>query len=600
MKKLPLAIFALALFTSPIWFQGSLSQTNAYPTFANTLQNYKIYSDGECNVPNITRDGTTYTLKGNIEGDITIERNGIVLDGAGFTLKGKGNSTGIALYDKNNVTIKNINVENFEIGILVGHYRDPDAFLWYDPNPNRSTNCTVDNCQVSNNTKGISIDGGIECRITGNQVTNNEKGITFFGSENIFRNNQMKNNTVNFEDMTYEKSDIDSSNTINGKPIYYIVNQQNITVPADASMIHLEGCSNIVVPNLDIKYTYKAISLFNSSNCKIYGNTLVENEIGISLRNSTNNLIIGNKLLNNTNDAIEQFDSENTTIANNLIKGNGGGIDSSGYNVVGSRNAIISSNQIIANSGCGIQAGTDCNITGNYIEGNGQYGVYFWDMSNSIVSKNNMTQNRDCGLCFRNGINVTITGNDISKNKIGIAMGMGDLSWCTTTENNFAQNTNFAIIIYSDIKDSSFYLNNFIDNNNGSIQVSIKGRFVWKGDEGYNESSTVFPQYAASYNAWDNGSIGNFWSDNNSTAQGAAYKIADRNIDHYPIFSPNEFSAIEFPSTEVPQGLSGTTQRQETESESFPTILVTAVALSVAVVAGLLIYQKKHKKLKSS
>ena len=117
-------------------------------------------------------------------------------------------------------------------------------------------------------------------------------------------------------------------------------------------------------------------------------------------------------------------------------------------------------------------------------------------------------------------------------------MGVGELSRCTTTENNLAQNTNFAIITYSDIKDSSFYLNNFIDNNNGSVQVSIKGRFVWKGDEGYNETSNVFPQYAASYNAWDNSSVGNFWSDNNSTAEGVAYKIADRNLDHYPILSP--------------------------------------------------------------
>lgn len=273
MRKLLLTIFALALFISTIWFQGSLSQANDAPTFANTLHSYKIYADGECNAPNISRAGTIYTLRGNVEGNITIDRDGIVLDGSGFTFKGKGDSTGVILYDKNNVTIKNVNVENFETGILLGHY-SPEAFLWYDPNPNRSTNCTVNNCHVSNNTNGISIVGGIECRIMGNQVTNNEKGITFFGSENVFRNNQMKDNGINFADLTYEKSDVDSSNTINGKPIYYLINRQNITVPADASMVHLEGCSNIIVPNLDINHTQKAISLFNSSNCKIFGNNL--------------------------------------------------------------------------------------------------------------------------------------------------------------------------------------------------------------------------------------------------------------------------------------------------------------------------------------
>ena len=249
----------------------------------------------------ITRNGNVYTLTSNLEeASIVIDASNIVLDGAGFTIKGRGDSIGIVAYDKNAVIIRNVTVENFQIGILLGHYRPPDAFLWYDPNPNRSTNCTIDNCHVSNNTKGISIRGGIECRIIGNQVTNNGEGITFSGSENVFRNNQMRNNTINFLDITCEKSDVDASNTINGKPIYYLVNQQNKTVPADASMIYLEGCSNMTVPNLDIKYTYKAISLFNSSNCKVYGNTVTDNEIGISLRYSPNNTIIGNKLFNNT------------------------------------------------------------------------------------------------------------------------------------------------------------------------------------------------------------------------------------------------------------------------------------------------------------
>jgi len=543
----------------------------------------------------IQRNGNVYTFTSNLEASIVIDASNIVLDGAGFTVKGRGDSIGIAAYDKNAVIIRNVTVENFQTGILLGHY-SPDAFLWYDPNPNRPTNCTINNCHVSNNTNGISIAGGIECRIIGNQVTNNEKGITFFGSENVFRNNQMKNNTINFVDMTYEKSDVDASNTINGKPIYYLVNQQNKTVPADASMVRLEGCSNMIVPNLDIKYTYKAISLFNSSNCKVYGNTLTDNEIGISLRNSSNNSIIGNELLNNSNDAIEQYDSENNTIANNLIRANGGGIDSAGYTAGGSRNAVISSNQIIANIGCGIQAGTDCIIIGNYIEGNGQHGIYFWDISNSKVYKNNITQNRDCGLSFRTGRNASINGNDVSKNNVGV--GIGDPSECAITENNFAQNTNLAIRIDSDMKNNRVYLNNFIDNNSGSVQVSIKGRFVWKGDEGYNESSNVFPQFAASYNAWDNGTVGNFWSDHNSTADGAAYQIADRNIDHHPLLAPIEFCALELPSTEVPQELSELTKSPETKSENFPTMIVVVMTLLVvlAVAAGLMVYFKKRKR----
>lgn len=555
-----------------------------------------ITADGNVEGTNaITRNGNVYTFTSNLEdASIVIEANNTLLDGAGFTIKGRGNSIGIAAYDKNAVIIRNVNVENFGIGILLGHY-SPDAFLWYDPNPNRPTNCTVNNCHVSNNTKGILITGGRKCRIIGNQVTNNKEGITVSGSENFFRNNQMRNNTINFLDITPEKSDVDASNTINGKPIYYLINQQNETVPADASMIHLEGCSNMTAPNFDIKYTYKAISLLNSSNCKIYGNTLTDNEVGIALRNSPNNTIIANELLNNSDNAIEQYDSENNTITNNLIRANGGGIDSIGYTVSGSGNAVISSNKIIANGGCGIQAGRGCTIIGNYIEGNGRHGIYFYDVSNSRVYKNNITNNGDYGLSFQNGRNASINGNDISKNNIGIRMG--DPHNCTITENNIAQNTNLAIRTEDDMKDNRIYLNNFIDNNNGSIQVSIKGRFVWKGDEYYNENSTVFPQYAASYNTWDNGSVGNFWSDHNSTADKATYKIADRNIDHHPLLTPIEFRALELPSTEVPQELSELTKNPETNPESFPTMIVAVMTLIVVLAAatGLMVYFKKRK-----
>lgn len=593
-KRLLLIIFVLALFTSTVWAEIKVPTANANVTPQTAWQNYRIYSNGEGNTPSIHWDGTKFTLTENIEGTITIESDGVMLDGAGFTVKGRGDSSGIAVYDKNNVTIKNVKVENFQIGILLGHY-SPDAFLWYDPNPNRPTNCTVSNCQVSNNTDGISISGGIKCRIIANQATNNEKGITFFGSENVFRNNQMKNNTINFEDMTYEKTDVDASNIIEGKPIYYIVNQQNLTVPTDAGMVHLEGCSNINVQNLDLKYAYKAISLFNSSNCKIYGNTLTENEIGISLCNSTNNSIRGNELRNNSNDAIEQYDSENTTIINNLIRANGGGIDSTGYTAVSSRNAVISSNQIVANRGCGIQAGPKCIITNNYVLGN-QRGIFLYNVSDSTISNNNVTENEISGLSFSTGTNAFTSGNFISKNNIGI--WLGDTSQSIIIENDVIKNRLEGIRIDGYAKDNRIYLNNFADNNNNSNQVSIKGVWVYKGDKGYNESSPEFSQFIAGYaNKWDNGTVGNYWSDYSSTADGATYKIDDNNHDYHPLLTPPEFRALELPSIEAPQDLSGTTQTQKTEPTSLPATLVLAIALpAIAIMAALVIYNKRLRK----
>jgi len=45
----------------------------------------------------IQRDGNLYTFTGNLFDEIVIERDNIVVDGAGYTVQGTGSGTGIAL-----------------------------------------------------------------------------------------------------------------------------------------------------------------------------------------------------------------------------------------------------------------------------------------------------------------------------------------------------------------------------------------------------------------------------------------------------------------------------------------------------------------------
>ena len=88
-----------------------------------------INSDGNV-VPSsapIERNGTVYTLTGNISGSIAVHRSNIVVDGAGYTLNGDG-GTGVDLQNNItevpspqeiwNVTIQNLAIVNFHFGIL--------------------------------------------------------------------------------------------------------------------------------------------------------------------------------------------------------------------------------------------------------------------------------------------------------------------------------------------------------------------------------------------------------------------------------------------------------------------------------------------------
>jgi len=72
----------------------------------------------------MTVDNVTYTFTDNINGSIVIERDNIVVDGAGYTLQGTGSGYGIELSYRSNVTIKNMEIKNFEVGILLSFTSD--------------------------------------------------------------------------------------------------------------------------------------------------------------------------------------------------------------------------------------------------------------------------------------------------------------------------------------------------------------------------------------------------------------------------------------------------------------------------------------------
>ena len=87
-----LIIFCLVFFTLTAMELDNLSKARALIPPEETPPGYRIYSDGTYDVENLRRDGNIYTLTGNVQGTIVIERDGVVLDGAGYTLYGDGSS----------------------------------------------------------------------------------------------------------------------------------------------------------------------------------------------------------------------------------------------------------------------------------------------------------------------------------------------------------------------------------------------------------------------------------------------------------------------------------------------------------------------------
>ena len=112
---LALSVAILLLVTA---FASTKINSFAYAISADPILGIQIASDGTVvGTDIISRIGETYTLLSNLSESITVMRNNVTIDGKGHSIIGHGNSTGVYLRDVNHVTVRNLIVGNFDVGI---------------------------------------------------------------------------------------------------------------------------------------------------------------------------------------------------------------------------------------------------------------------------------------------------------------------------------------------------------------------------------------------------------------------------------------------------------------------------------------------------
>jgi len=358
-KAFPAAAFILALLFSAMAGTQfvNVASSNFFPE--PTPQGIRIESDGSVNgTDRILRDGNTYTLRDNIYDTIIVLRDSIVIDGAGHILQGNGNSTGIFLQDRNSVTVKNMEIRNFYCGIWL---------TWGDITKG-SRNNNVSGNTITGNTFGITL--GSETGnnfVYDNSIINNSYGIYIVHSPgNVLKNNHLKNNQYNLwiyvetsVPTLHFVNDIDDSNTIDGKPIYYWVGQHAKTVPSDAGYVALVDCYRITVQNLNLANNGQGVLLVSTSNSLITKNHITNNVIannqmtGINAFEFTGGSIVGNNVTSNVEAGIKLWGDTLTDVLGNYVANNGLGV-----HLDSSENRIIS-NIIIENNGFGMYLGSE-------------------------------------------------------------------------------------------------------------------------------------------------------------------------------------------------------------------------------------------------
>ena len=229
-----------------------------------------------------------------------------------------------------------------------------DYGLWFEDFNNYTiiNNCTFVNFTRLANSAGYyaadnvsritlhncTFDGGINGIILANDCSNQTFfdntliNLTYSGIylekswNNTFYQNTLINSYLRLRfpsdaNILYSWYNISNTNTINGDPIYYLVNEVDMTIN-NAAQVFLVNCSKIEIKNVNITDAPQAIFLINSSNNTIEQVKINNTEEGIVLFKTCSDNVINSCIISNITlkypVCLERY-CDNNTITNNIM-----------------------------------------------------------------------------------------------------------------------------------------------------------------------------------------------------------------------------------------------------------------------------------------
>ncbi len=413
------------------------------PYYENVIVNKSINLIGE--------DRDTTVVDGGGSGDV-IHVTADWVNTSGFNIR--NGSSGFYLNNSSNNTLNNNIVNsNAEFGINLKFCSNNSLISYCVVTDNvfgiviwNSSNNQLKNCYVCNNTLGITLLNSSSNIIVNNIANNNtyvyegpppppgppSAGILFAQStQSTLINNSFSNNTVGIlffnlfnesKRKSYFNNSIDTSNRVNGRPVYYFFDRKDLILDSlETSHLSLAFCDSCVIKNCNIS-NGDGIFLWSSSNNTITYSTSSNNYCGILLYSSKlyrsfDNIISNCEVYYNSFNGVGlQGGSSRNTLSNCNIYSNGLSPFGVGVSVGDSSNNNIINNTFTNDGmliGGDIQKHFTQNISGNTVNGKPLY--YFLNQENMDIDGQAVGQ-----LILINCTNFLINNTDISHTAIGI------------------------------------------------------------------------------------------------------------------------------------------------------------------------------------
>lgn len=383
----------------------------------------------------IQQIGELYVLTSNITSSldhdgIVVERDNVVLDGAGYTVRSDGNGTGIDLYMRRNVTIKNTIVTGFGYGISVTHSSNVSILknnisyvVAYAYSPGiyfyNCSDSTISGNFIKGNHYGIWLaDFSNNSLIVENEIANNWCGMRVDGSfgNPIYHNNFLKDTEmpshVQIHDNSANSWDDDYPSGGNWWSEYYGIDGNGDDI----------GDMNYTIDNNNTD-RYPLMNPWGSVYIKADGSI---SPLSAPIQKNGDVYTLTNDIYC---PVIVRKDNLTLDGAGHKIQGREGIAYSRGLDLSGRKNVTAKNLNIkgFAHEGILLDNSIGNKILRNNITGiTGHYayspGIWFFNSCSNIISQNNVTNN-NAGFRLDNSSGNFIIANNLANNWINMEIG---------------------------------------------------------------------------------------------------------------------------------------------------------------------------------
>jgi len=317
--------------------------------------------------------------------------------------------------------------------------------------------CNLSGNRISNSNYGLYVSSSSNCTLTNNTASSGKFGLWLSDIENCtLTDNIMSGNWYNFV-LDYDDEDIeldnvtgnviDTSNLVDGKPVYYFEREPAPSIGRDAGVIYCINCGNIEIKDFVLQNNTYAILLYNTSsniqnnsiNNTVYGvGVFSSHDVRVSdsmFRNSgagvavqeTMNVTITNNTIQNSIYGVVTYASDNCTLkGNNILNSTSTSslYKSAGSDIVnGKESALTKENsftglnlvQGVRSYGTGVYSVSSQNLSleGNIIDLSSYRGIYLDECRNSSLVSNSVRNIVDTGVYVEYSSDVKLLDNTV-------------------------------------------------------------------------------------------------------------------------------------------------------------------------------------------